>query len=96
LAGSFFIEFEIGRDCHQRIDRGRRAHIEPAHPTADTMTAYRHGRDLAEQYWELLSSDTRVSADFRAIAKTCGETLAPLPRTGAYAYTDDEARDTRQ
>jgi HipA-like C-terminal domain len=70
--------------------------FEPANPTADTMTAYRHARDLAEQYWALLSSDTRMSADFRAIAKTCGETLAPLPRTGAYAYTEDEARDKRQ
>jgi len=70
--------------------------FEPANPTADTMTAYRHARDLAEQYWGLLSSDARVSADFRAIAKTYGETLAPLPRTGAYAYTEDEARDTRQ
>ncbi len=70
--------------------------FEPANPTADTMSAYRHARELAEQYWGLVSSDTRVSADFRAIAKTCGETLAPLPRTGAYAYTDDEARHRRQ
>jgi len=66
--------------------------FEPADPTADTITVYRHARDLAEQYWELLSTDARVSADFRVIAKTCGNTLAALPRTGAYAYADDEAR----
>jgi hypothetical protein len=68
--------------------------FEPADPTAETMTVYRHARELAEQYWGLLSTDTRVSADFRVIAETCGNTLAALPRTGAYAYTDDKARSS--
>jgi hypothetical protein len=36
----------------------------------------------------LLSTDTRVSADFRVIAEICADTLSALPRTGAYAYTD--------
>jgi hypothetical protein len=66
--------------------------FEPADPTAETITAYRHARELAEQYWGLLSTDARVSADFRMIAETCSNTLSALPRTGAYAYTDDKAR----
>jgi hypothetical protein len=66
--------------------------FEPADPTAETMTVYRHARELAEQYWEALATDARLSADFRTIAKTCGNTLAALPRTGAYAYRDDTAR----
>lgn len=66
--------------------------FKPADPTAENMTAYRHARELAEQYWGLLSTDTRVSADFRVIAATCGNTLAALPRTGAYAYTEDRPR----
>jgi HipA-like C-terminal domain len=70
--------------------------FEPDDPTAETMTVYRRARELAEQYWGLLSTDTRVSADFHLIAKTCGNTLAALPRTGAYAYADDEARGRRQ
>jgi hypothetical protein len=66
--------------------------FEPADPTAETMTVYRHARALAAQYWGLLATDTRVSADFRRIAEICGNTLAALPRTGAYAYMNDQAR----
>jgi len=65
--------------------------FEPADPTAETMTVYRHARELAEQYWGKLSTDPRVSADFRVIAETCANSLSALPRTGAYAYTDDKA-----
>jgi hypothetical protein len=61
--------------------------FEPPDPTSETMTAYRRARELAEQYWRVLSADNRVSADFRAIAEACGKTLAALPRTGAYAYS---------
>lgn len=46
---------------------------------------------LAEQYWARLSADARVSDEFRAIAATCGDTLAALPRTGAYEYAGEEA-----
>jgi hypothetical protein len=60
--------------------------FEPADPTSETMTAYRRARELAEQYWRLLSADNRVSEEFRAVADACGKTLAALPRTGAYAY----------
>ncbi len=58
----------------------------PADPTAETMAVYRRARELAEEYWRLISNDARVSQDFRRIALTCGSTLAALPRTGAYAY----------
>ena len=58
----------------------------PPDPTADTMTVYRRARELAEEYWRLISEDSHVSSEFRAIAAACGSTLAALPRTGAYAY----------
>jgi len=58
----------------------------PADPTADTMAAYQRARELAEEYWSLISKDTRVSSEFRQIATTCGSSLAALPKTGAYAY----------
>ncbi len=58
----------------------------PADPTADTMAAYRQARELAEEYWSLVSTDSRVSTEFRETAAACGSILAALPRTGAYAY----------
>jgi hypothetical protein len=58
----------------------------PADPAADTISVYLRARALAEQFWGRLSADDRVSKEFRAIAATCGDTLAALPRTGAYAY----------
>jgi hypothetical protein len=58
----------------------------PADPTADTMAVYQWARELAEEYWSLISKDNRVSTEFRQIATTCGSTLAVLPKTGAYAY----------
>lgn len=70
--------------------------FEPADPTAETMAVYSRARELAEQYWGLLSTDSRVSADFRAIARSCGNTLAALPRTGAYAYVEDEVAMDRK
>jgi hypothetical protein len=57
-----------------------------ADPTADTMAAYRRARELTEEYWRLISNDSRVSTDFREIAAACGSTLNALPRIGAYAY----------
>jgi hypothetical protein len=58
----------------------------PPDPTADTMPVYRRARELAEEYWSLISKDSRVSDGFRRIATVCGSTLAALPKTGAYAY----------
>jgi hypothetical protein len=60
--------------------------FDPRDPTAETMTAYRSARELAEKYWRRLSDDGRISLEFREIARACGKTLAALPRTGAYAY----------
>ena len=58
----------------------------PADPSAETMSAYRRARALAEQFWARVQVDVRVSMEFRALAATCANTLAALPRTGAYAY----------
>jgi hypothetical protein len=62
--------------------------FEPADPSAETVSAYRHARALAEQYWGRVSADARVSDDFRAIASGCGNALVALPRTGAHAYEE--------
>lgn len=64
--------------------------FEPVHPTAETMSVYSRARSLAEQFWGRLSADARVSDEFRAIAATCGDTLAALPRAGAYEYAGEE------
>jgi hypothetical protein len=69
--------------------------FEPPNPTSETMIAYRRARELAEQYWRSLSADNRVSGGFRAIAEACRETLAALPRTGAYAYPAAEVATQR-
>lgn len=58
----------------------------PADPTADTVAVYGRARELAEEYWGQISKDSRVSNEFRQIAAACGNTLAALPKTGAYAY----------
>ena len=63
--------------------------FEPAEPAAETMSVYRRARALAEQFWGRLLADARVSEEFRGIAATCANTLAALPRTGAYAYDGD-------
>jgi serine/threonine protein kinase HipA of HipAB toxin-antitoxin module len=65
--------------------------FEPADPTAETMSVFSRARALAEQYWGRVSADARVSDEFRAIAAACGDTLAALPRSGAYEYAGDEA-----
>jgi hypothetical protein len=60
--------------------------FEPEDPASQTMTAYRRARELAEQYWQRLSADNRLSTGFQAIAEGCGKAIAALPRTGAYAF----------
>jgi hypothetical protein len=63
------------------------AHIfQPPDPISDTLRVWAHARARAEDYWRNLTSDPRVSADFRTISDTCLRTLEALPRTGAYAY----------
>jgi hypothetical protein len=63
--------------------------FEPADPAAETMSVYRRARALAEQFWAQVVADARVSEEFHAIAATCANTLAALPRSGAYAYDGD-------
>jgi hypothetical protein len=58
----------------------------PPDPTADTIAAYRPAREFAEEYWSLISKDSRVSTKFREIAAACGGALSALPQTGPYAY----------
>jgi hypothetical protein len=40
-------------------------------PTADTVRAYARARQLAEEYWDQVATDERVSKGFRAIAQEC-------------------------
>lgn len=45
-------------------------------PTADTLRAYDRSAALAEQYWRRVSTDERISREFRAIASTCQTSVA--------------------
>jgi hypothetical protein len=47
-------------------------------------------RARAEEYWAMLASDLRVSAEFRTICDACLQTLKALPRTGAFAHGESE------
>jgi hypothetical protein len=58
----------------------------PTEPTSLTMRAWGQARELAEQYWQVLTGDLRISAEFRAACAACLATLKAQPRSGAYAY----------
>jgi hypothetical protein len=59
---------------------------EPPDPSSVTMRAWSKARDVAEQYWDLLTRDVRISAEFRDICAACLASLRAQPRTGAYAF----------
>jgi hypothetical protein len=59
---------------------------EPPEPTSATMRAWGKARDVAEEYWRVLTQDKRISGGFRDICSACLSTLNSQPRTGAYAY----------
>jgi len=59
--------------------------FSPPDPTADTLPSYATARRLAEQYWQLVASDSRISEEFRGISASCLAALEALPRKGAYA-----------
>lgn len=63
--------------------------FNPPVPTSDTLRAWGRARTLAEDYWQMLTSDQRISAGFRAISAATLTTPQALPRTGAYAYQAD-------
>jgi uncharacterized protein YjiS (DUF1127 family) len=60
--------------------------FEPPEPTSATMRVWSKARQVAEKYWQALTKDARISADFRSICAACLSTLNSQPRTGAYAY----------
>jgi hypothetical protein len=62
--------------------------LQPTDPTSDTFRVWARARALAEDYWRLLSSDLRVSPQFRTISEACLQTLNALPRTGAFAHAE--------
>lgn len=62
--------------------------FSPPDPTSDTLRAWARARTLAENYWRALSSDPRISTEFRTIGGACLLSLEALPRTGAYAYQE--------
>ncbi len=57
----------------------------PAEPTSDTLHVWAGARVLAEGYWGALTSDARISQDFKAISAACLQALQAMPHTGAYA-----------
>ena len=57
----------------------------PADPTSDTLNVWGRARSLAEEYWQRLAGEARISAEFRGVCAACLQSLASLPRTGAYS-----------
>jgi HipA-like C-terminal domain len=57
----------------------------PADPTSHTLNVWGRARLLAEEYWRRLAGEARISADFRGVCAACLQSLASLPRTGAFA-----------
>jgi hypothetical protein len=60
--------------------------FEPPEPAAATLRAWSKARNRAEEYWQILTQDERISGEFRTICAACLSTLRAQPRTGAYAY----------
>jgi hypothetical protein len=61
----------------------------PGEPTADTIAVYRRARDLAEEYWDLISKDSRASTEsgellFPPLHKTLHAAQRP-PTTAAHS-----------
>ncbi len=59
--------------------------FKPPEPTANSHRVWARARDLAESYWQALSEDPGLSAEFRTLCAACLGTLQRFPRTGAYA-----------
>jgi hypothetical protein len=57
----------------------------PPDPSSETLGVYGRARALAESYWLRCAQDSRISKEFCALCASCGQTLAVLPRTGAFA-----------
>jgi hypothetical protein len=62
--------------------------FRPPEPTANSHKAWARARDLAENYWQALSVDPSISAEFRTLCAACSSTLQSFPRTGAYAFVE--------
>ena len=58
--------------------------FEPPAPSADSLNAYGRARALAEKYWRACAGESRIGAEFRAIAGENLRALESLPRTGGY------------
>jgi hypothetical protein len=58
---------------------------EPARPTAASLSLWPHARALAEQYWELLIREPRLSDEFRELSARCLAALRAVPSRGVLA-----------
>ena len=52
----------------------------PPDPTAEGLSVWSRARELAEQYWELLVADSRISEEFRAICERSLGALRAAPQ----------------
>lgn len=48
----------------------------PPEPAAETLSVYARAAELAEEYWQQVAADERISKEFRAIAGTCQGAIA--------------------
>jgi DNA-binding transcriptional ArsR family regulator len=58
---------------------------EPARPTAASLSLWPHARALAEDYWELLTQEPRLSDEFRELSARCLAALRAVPSRGVLA-----------
>ncbi len=52
----------------------------PPDPTAEGLSVWSRARELAEQYWELLVADQRISPEFRAVSERSLGALRAAPQ----------------
>lgn len=58
--------------------------LVPPAPSAATLAVWPRARALAEEYWQRLRADPRISEEFRSISARCLRALAALPRSGVF------------
>jgi hypothetical protein len=56
--------------------------FEPSPPTAEWLSVWASARSMAEDYWDRLANESRLSSEFRAISANCLNSLRAMPQRG--------------
>jgi HipA-like C-terminal domain len=85
LAPIYYMLPMLFAPSHDEIIKARA--FEPPEPAAATLRVWGKARRVAEEYWQILAEDQRISEEFRNTCAACLSMLHAQPRTGAYAYS---------